>query len=124
MKSLNITLAVVALAAPVTASAAGSSHHRAAGAGRVPVRCLKQAGLVHVTARGSGLWAGRTRRSGREVTVDGPYKTAKAARASAVSLAPVSEAKSGGVYVASAALRSHLRRTVGRVASCLQRSRR
>jgi len=79
--------------------------------------CLDGVGLVHARLERNGTWAGD--HHGTSVFVDGPYATTGAAAASAQSLSGVEDAASGGRYVASATLTSHLGTQVKAVALCL-----
>jgi hypothetical protein len=57
------------------------------------------------------------------VFLSGPYKDATAARSYAQSLLVVEIAASGGVWVASASLPSHLTTAVNQVAACMASSK-
>lgn len=109
------SLTVLAIAG-LTAAPAATASARSTSA---PVTCLEKAGLQHVKKRRAGLWSGEQRRTGEPVLVDGPYKTASKARASAKTLVGVQAAKAGGRYVVTAALTGHVDSKVRSVAKCL-----
>lgn len=85
-----------------------------------PLACLRQANLYKPAKSGDGLWSAVERKSGKPVFVDGPYKSAAEAKTSAASLVGVQDAAKGGLYVVSAAVRSHAGPVVRIVAKCLQ----
>jgi hypothetical protein len=86
-----------------------------------PLACLAQAGLYKPAKSGDGLWSAVERKSGKPVFIDGPYKAAGEAKSSAASLAGVQDAAKGGLYVVSAAVRSHAGPVVRIVAKCLEK---
>lgn len=102
-----------------TPNAAGGTQVASSSGPDAPVVCLRRAQLSRPRKRGAGVWGANDRGSGRPVLVDGPYKTAKEAKESAASLGAVSFAEGGGLYVASASLRSKLGDAVSTVAKCL-----
>ena len=108
-------------AAPKTAtSPAQAPAAQASGSG--PMACLARAGLQDPRRQRPGVWQAVNGAGGASVFVDGPYKSASAASASAQSLAGVETAEGAGRYVVSATLRSHLAAQVHKVATCLHAS--
>lgn len=98
-------------------TSAGSQ--RDAQASRQILTCLGQAGLVEARLRSSGLWGGIDPVNRDPLLVDGPYRSRRDADTSAKSLTGVEYAERGGLYVASATLKSHLGTQVHQVAQCL-----
>lgn len=85
-----------------------------------PVACMVRAGLQHVgPAAQTGTWQGTDPASHRPIYVDGPYKSAAAARESVSTLVGVNQAAAGGVWEVAAALRAPTGPAVHRVAACL-----
>jgi hypothetical protein len=85
----------------------------------VVIGCLGGSGLVHVGPRQLGVWAGASPVSGKDVYVDGPYKTTQLADQSVSTLVQFETAASGGHFVVSAIKRDQLDATVKAVATCL-----
>ena len=84
-----------------------------------PMLCLTAARLADARQRSESLWSAEAPIGGQRVTVDGPYKSAKAAQQSAASLIAISVARVGGRYVVSAPLRAQAEPAVRKVARCL-----
>src|SRR5262249_54124961 len=80
--------------------------------------CLAQAGLMHPRLTHGQDWTGQAPKTHDSVFVDGPYKSAAAAEASAKSLQAIEYATQGGLFVASEPLRSRLDEQVKTVAAC------
>ncbi|MGO9958479.1 MAG: hypothetical protein ACLP50_21360 [Solirubrobacteraceae bacterium] len=117
------TTPVATSTAPTTAASAlvpdagiPSSAHVT---GPTPITCLAAAGLLSPHATQTSTWEAVDATSKAGVFVDGPYTNAAQADASAQSLAGVEDEASGGLYVVSAFLTSHLGSWVDTVAKCL-----
>jgi hypothetical protein len=89
-----------------------------------PVACMVRAGLKHVgPAVQTGTWQGTDPASHHPIYVDGPYKSAAAARASVSTLLGINQAAAGGVWEVAADLRAPTGPAVHRIAACLGGSR-
>jgi hypothetical protein len=89
-----------------------------------PAACLRFAGLGHVGRAGRDRWQGTIGEKSRRdingsVFVLGPYRSARAAKAGAATLARREIALVGGKYVATATSQSYLSATVSLAAACL-----
>jgi hypothetical protein len=99
-----------------TAPRASKPNHRRAKP-HVAVVCLKRSGILKAAGTQKNVYMGRLPQG--EIFVDGPYKTVADAARSAGSLRGVQTAESGGRYVVSSPLTTHLAVTVHVVAKCL-----
>jgi hypothetical protein len=133
--SATTTTTASTTASRTTAAApAASSHHtraaaahqsgRSAAAAVSPAKCLKFAGLGHVTGLSASRWQGTTgdnplRDLNGSVFSDGPYPSVAAARHAASADELVEIAYPGGLYVVTATKRSYLSATVSLAAACL-----
>jgi hypothetical protein len=119
-----------AAAAPVGAATHSTSSTTPAATTRAatrkpqsPVACMVKVGLQHVgPAAQAGTWQGTDPASRKPIYVDGPYKSAAAARQAVSTLAGVTQAAPGGVWEVSASLRGGTGPAVRRVAACLDGS--
>jgi hypothetical protein len=103
-----------------SASAATKTTTAAAAKPKSPVACMVRVGLQHVgPAFQAGTWQGTDDVSHRPIFVDGPYKSAAAAKQSVDTLLSVNQAAAGGVWEVSASLRGGTGPAVRRVAACL-----
>jgi hypothetical protein len=84
-----------------------------------PIDCLEQAGLADAAQRSQDTW-GATAHDGTLILVDGPYDSAAQAQEAVSTMKDVVRAEAGGVYIASAPLRSDAATEVSAVARCLK----